>query len=31
MAAATLVESDYNDSLFLFDKNPHLGAKVIIS
>lgn len=31
MAAAALLESGYTDDIFLFDKNPHLGAKVIIS
>lgn len=31
MCAASLLESGYTDPLFLFDKNPHLGAKVIIS
>lgn len=29
--AATLLESGYTEDIFLFDKNPHLGAKVIIS
>lgn len=31
MCAATLLESWYNQEIFLFDKNPHLWAKVIIS
>lgn len=31
MCATTLLESDYKEDIFLFDKNPHLGAKVIIS
>jgi len=31
MCAATLLESGYDQDIFLFDKNPHLGAKVIIS
>lgn len=31
MCAATLLESGYSGDIFLFDKNPHLGAKVIIS
>jgi len=31
MCAATLLESGYSEDIFLFDKNPHLGAKVIIS
>lgn len=31
MCAATLLESGYSDDIYLFDKNPHLGAKVIIS
>lgn len=31
MCAATLLENWYSDPLFLFDKNPSLWAKVIIS
>lgn len=31
MCAAHLLESGYKESIYLFDKNPHLGAKVIIS
>lgn len=31
ICAATLLESGYTDEILLFDKNPFLGAKVIIS
>lgn len=31
MCAATLIEEEYQGNILLFDKNPRLGAKVIIS
>jgi predicted flavoprotein YhiN len=31
MAAATLIESEYDGEIHLFEKNTSLGAKVIIS